>query len=224
MNYYNGLKLTDKFEFGQFKGIEVGLIYLIKPDYIEWILKNTNKYLLDIDDAMAMKVIQIWDLQSSITLSQAGLNEEVLGDQYYNRFSFNDLKYSGFLDFKFDDETLNKNQIKIEQNYESKEYCSFSYPNDYIIHLVTNIHEIPDFNFELKCIGIENTEKGYEYLIFLFDNSRNDLKMFKNIKELKIASFFYQEWNISIPEFEKKANNDLLLNAHFKDGRIFIDS
>lgn len=222
-NGFNRLTLFDKFSFGQFKGIEVGMIYLIKPDYIEWLLTTTDKYLVDIDDAIDMKVIQDLDVYTSVNLYGSGLNDEILGERFYKRFSFKDLIHSGFIKYKFSEIAIIKNNRKIAINNDRKLTKSFKYSEESIMHFVTEISELPNISFETKCIDSFKTSFGYQYFVFSFDNSEPLVPILRKCDNLKIASFFYPDWRITPKEFERKANAEMTFTAIFKKGRFFIN-
>ncbi|MDD2634794.1 MAG: hypothetical protein PHW82_04775 [Bacteroidales bacterium] len=223
-NSFNRLKMSEEFKFGQFKGIEIGMIYLIKPDYIEWVLANTDKYLVDIEDAKTMKVIHDMNINSRVNLYGSGLNDEILGEKFYKRFSFKELMHSGFIDFKFSPSSLQYNDEKIALNGDNKQPVSFKYSDDSIMHFIIEINDLPNISFKAKCLDFCKTAEGQQYFVFSFDNSIPIVPVLRKTQDFRIASFFYPDWNISTAEFERKANADLVFNAQFKNGRFFIDS
>ncbi|MCB0781486.1 MAG: hypothetical protein KDB87_20050 [Flavobacteriales bacterium] len=49
-------KINDKFDFGQFKGYTIGIVYLFAPDYIEWCLLNTSMAVAELNELESFQV------------------------------------------------------------------------------------------------------------------------------------------------------------------------
>jgi hypothetical protein len=41
--------IDDRIDFGKYKGEELKFIYTFEPSYIEWLIKNAKRFLIDID-------------------------------------------------------------------------------------------------------------------------------------------------------------------------------
>ena len=50
--------LNDTLSFGNYKGYQVGIIYLIDCSYIEWLILRTDFILVDIAELAHIKLIQ----------------------------------------------------------------------------------------------------------------------------------------------------------------------
>lgn len=43
-------ELSDKLTFGKFKGEEIKFVYVFQPDYIEWLIQNSDWFYVDYDE------------------------------------------------------------------------------------------------------------------------------------------------------------------------------
>lgn len=211
--YRNELSLSSEFTFGQYRGIKVGLIYLFFPGYINWLLENTDKYINEIEDVKAMRVIKSEETHSSVMKTISGINIFELND-IKDSLSFDELKYSGTIECPLTVRALSENESKMKV----KKRRSFYYPEDNIPFWIT-YYKCKSVKVQLKFIDLKETSKQKQYLIFSFDNSNNIVSNLKTTKDCKFATLHYNDWNIATSELEYKINNQIDVVADLSSQR-----
>ena len=213
----NYLSLNSDFEFGKYNGFkingeEIKLLgaYLFEPSYIDWILRCTDKYLIDIEDAKAIKVIDIINYDAN----EAGVVYEII-EGFIKYLNWEELKYVGFKFFTFSDEAILKNDLKITQSGYKKKKRSFYYDESTPPYIGFANERINTDLFEIKCLEYKVTSKNYTYIIFNLDNTNMIIQQLPAIKDCKFASLAYSNWKYQDEELKV-----LCLNNEIRKGKL----
>lgn len=206
----NQLSLQDKFTFGQYKGISVGLVYLLNPSYFDWLIKETDKYLIDIEDAMNLKVIDVfnWSYQP------------VMGDvvEDYNKvFSFEELIYAGFKTYTISEDAIEKNRTKARGRLIKRRiFLDQNKPFFYTPYAALNIVVIG------KVVDVYKTNKNQDAITIEFDNTGNIIKYASNIENAKVTINWNDDESINFLKDFKK--NNCIVKLTIQENEYSLDS
>ena len=181
---YKIVSYCDSMPFGQYRGVEVGLIYLFDPNYLEWAICNTDFALSDIEYLQKLKVIYNWSAEDSILITGAIGKKEYL-EEHFNWFSFEDLKYSGTEKFEFSRLALQKNS---EKRFSPKNFKDITKIDESdIIYFQIFTDDLFVKKSEYTCKGYDETKKGMKYYILEVDNKNNLFPKLPKIIDCKIG-------------------------------------
>lgn len=203
------MRITDSFRFGQFRNLNIGLVYLMAPDYIDWALQTTDQfYLSDIDYLRKIKTIDFFpDMQDRREQFGYGIAGEQIRDYIEDKFSFDDLKFSGTNVFHFSDEAISYNKVKLTRNNKSIDFTQdFLNPNNFNLFIDINFNSFDISKRKFKFIKHDVTAKGISYVVFQFDNTTYKVYELPSSDACNIAMIAYDDWLLStdkIESFEK---------------------
>lgn len=200
---YRYLTLNDRMPFGKFKGVEVGMVYMFEPDYLDWLFVNTDIVLVDIEEAKSLKVIT--SKNSLNWLIHTGIIGKEIYEFEFSVFTFRDIKYNGFEIYNFSKTALEANEKKLNPN--KKIQFIDNKPLDIVYFTILFLsHEKGKIKYPYKnpykYIGSGHTGKSEFYEIFEYDNTNNCFDKLPKIKNCRVGLF-------------GKAS-DLILNKSYK--------
>lgn len=103
-----------KMTFGQYKGITLKDVHMFDPDYIQWLIINSDGFVVHPDDFVILENKSVFDTQSL-----SNFIEDTLDSRTYDFSSFSQADFLFHPDvkeipFSYTQETRDKNKMKIE--------------------------------------------------------------------------------------------------------------
>ncbi|GEO21014.1 hypothetical protein CQA01_15480 [Cyclobacterium qasimii] len=201
--------------------MNLGLIYLLSPSYINWILEETRCCIGDIEFLKSLKVINKFGNNGHLA-HYADIDAEEFKENWSRKVDFEDVKFSGYENFFFSDLALNKNKEKLnlvsgvvkerEITLEEERKIMIFYPGMKINSIETSF--IPS-EMELS--------KGGETVLFFLVNNRNEAIDFLPCREkLVVSSFFWSDWQITADNMDKIFDEKRVVEGQVVDGQLII--
>ncbi len=164
--------------FGKFKGYQLGMIYLLAPNYINWMLEETvkaNYCVGDIEFLQSLKVINRFG-ESGWLAHHTEVDVEEFRRLWRPYVSFSDMKFSGTSDYSFSGLALATNTEKLSHIAQSKIAKLPIVPEDrrkpYIFYPGTSISTE---KASLVPLAISTNSKKSQCIDFLLDNDSSPL-------------------------------------------------
>ncbi len=213
------LNINSKIPFGQYKDLPVLMVYVGDPYYIEWLISNTDCAIDNIEYFENIKVIHFFlSIDNSVTGSASGMKKELLVERL-GSLTIEQMKYAGFVNFKFSNNAKYENRQKVITTNPEKFYYDETQPH----YLVTEFTNFKQNKITLNFIDAKVNALGNQFLYFYFDNTSGIIYDLPLIKKCTIATQFFCDFKISIDSFNEKLKNDnLVFNAEVKKGRIIL--
>ena len=204
--------------FGKYKGIEIGMIYLCDPKYLEWALINTDLAVPDIEYLRKLKVLHNFhnlDIGQRVEISNIGI-DVFLGDNYFKWLSFKDVQFSGRYAFQFSSLALQKNEQKC--TFLRRDVGIPPINESDITYFYIYLEERDSKSFikvqSYTCIELKETTKGMKYYIIEFDNKNWAFPHLPRIENCKIGLRKTEALNVPIGAKFK---------VHFSEQKFAID-
>lgn len=193
----------DKLTFGKYRGISVGMIYLLDPSYIEWMLETGNYGIGDINFLKSLKVIDCYGEQGFVA-HFAEIDREEFENNYIKYGTFEDFKFSGYKDFYFSKDSLDENQTILRKYTNEIKEGSIVPEAEREIFIFYPISQLKSNKTEFIPTGFSNSSTGKTIISFDADNTRMYINFLPHRPTVKISSFYFNEWQISVEEVNKR--------------------
>ncbi|MBA4299623.1 MAG: hypothetical protein C0433_05870 [Cyclobacterium sp.] len=213
----------DKLPFGKYRGIEVGMIYLLAPSYINWMLETdkVNYCIGDIDFLQSLKVINRFGNQGYLAHGVEVDRQEF--DQYWTpNVTFEDLKFSGYETFTFSKTALIKNEDKfpyygfvIQRNIvpESEREILIFYPST----------GLKSEKGEFTPTRYSESTKGTTMVSFNLNNQRRNIDIFPHQPVVKVSSLFLSHWTITEADIDKRIKEKSPFVGRINEGFLELE-
>lgn len=215
------LNATTRLPFGKYKGIELGLIYLFSPSYINWMLEKTSYTVEDVDFLADLKVIDRFGKQGFVA-HYADVDREELENLWLPHVNFEDIKYSGFRNFSFSKLALEKNEERLASIGIARTRTALPEAKREV-----NIF-YPSTGLEVKKVTMTPTKfstgsKGKTIVSFELNNLNHQMDFLPALPKLKVSSFFLDKWTISDRELEMRMTKGLPVEGKISDGLLILE-
>lgn len=216
------LHTTDKLPFGKYRGINLGLIYLLTPSYIEWMMMGTSYCVGDIDFLQSLKVIDRFGTHSPMA-HHAEVDREEYEDLWSGKVEFEDVKFSGYKTFSFCNQAISKNAEKLSRYSSSisKRQIIPEEEREVLIFYPGTLNRSENAMF--TPTGVNINSKGRTVLSFEVDNSSRVISFLPNKKNLKVSSFFWPEWKMTPELLEKLFEEKRPIRGKIREGQLLLE-
>lgn len=216
-----------KMPFGKFKGFELGMVYLLDPSYINWMMLETkmvNYCVGDFEFLESLKVINRFGDQGWLAHHVEADTEEF--KKLWRPFvGFADLKFSGKEDYNFSSFALEANNEKLSEIHKFRISKTKLVPEDerirYIFYPGTGIST---GTVSMLPTSVSTNSRGLPCVNFLMNNEQGDFSFYPARKDLKVAASWTTTWGIKLKEFESKVATKTSVLGCIKEGLLQITS
>ncbi|MDG1277000.1 MAG: hypothetical protein P8O16_06940 [Algoriphagus sp.] len=215
------LNATTKLPFGKYRGIELGIIYLFSPSYINWMLESTSYAIEDIDFLSSLKVINRFGNQGFVA-HYADIDREELENYWIPDVNFEDIKYSGFRDFSFSKYALEKNEDRLATIGIARTRAVV--PEDQReINIFYPSTGVEAKKVELKPLKYIKSSKGKTMVSFELNNLNNQINFLPSRSKLKVSSLFWENWKISESDLTSRMKQKSTVQGKISDGILILE-
>lgn len=215
-----------KMPFGKFKGFELGMVYLLDPSYINWMMLETklvNYCVGDFEFLESLKVIDRFGDQGWLAHHVEADTEEF--KKLWRPFvGFADLKFSGKEDYCFSSFALETNQEKLSEIPKIRISKTKLIPEEertrYIFYPGTGIST---GTVSMLPISVSTNSRGLPCVNFLMNNEQGGFSFYPARKDLKVAASWSTKWGIGLKEFESKVASKTPVLGRIKEGMLQIN-
>lgn len=217
------LHATDPIPFGKYYGIQIGLIYLLSPDYLNWMLSTTEVCIGDIEFLKSLKVINRFGDQGYVAHA-VGVDTDEFRKLWSDTIDFEDVKFSGYNSFSFSKSALDNNSRKLAAYTNSIEFREIipEEERDILIYYPGTSKKSDQTSFIPLTASTNKTERTV--LSFQVDNTSGKINFLPFLKNLKVSSFFWSEWGISPELMEEHFVEKRPLTGQILEGRLMLKS
>ena len=213
------LHSNDRLPFVKYRGIQLGMIYLLAPSYVDWMVLNTEFCVGDPDFLSSLKVIDLFGDHGYLAHHVNVDREEI--DSCWSPFvSFEDLKFSGFKVGGISQFALERNSEKLfEYGSEIEERPIVQERDREIFLFYPNL----GLNSELTKFtptGHRKSSKGKTIISFDVDNQRWPITFLPHQPIVRVASFTFDTWRITERHFNECLQEKRPIEGRIKDGYL----
>lgn len=215
------LHSTSRLPFGKYQGINLGLIYLLSPSYINWMLEDTPYYIGDIEFLQSLKVINRFGDRGP-EAHHADVDVEEFRNNWHGRVDFDDVKFSGFEHFAFTWKALEKNREKVGRSSGRIFEKSITPEADRKIMIFYPGTCLNSAETDFTPYGVEVTKDDKSIVHFSVDNYYEAIKFLPYRNKLIVSSFFWPEWNMAPEELQTIFRVERPVKGQIIDGQLII--
>lgn len=215
---------NDKFTFGKYEGIQVGMVYMLAPGYIEWMLTTTAHYIEDLELLTSLKVMDRFG-NKSITAHHTEVDLMEFEQLWKSKVTFEEIMYSGFRYYNLSKTAVYMNSEKRDEerfyDKEELENVEILPPENPEILIYFPNHGVNSLRTIFTPIATGVSKKGFNIVNFEANNKRWYMQTLPHQETVKVASFFLTDWGISHEEIDRRISERLPFFGRIKDG--FLD-
>lgn len=214
---------TDRLDFGKYRGVQTGLVYLLAPGYIKWAIRDRPAFCLgELDFLSSLDVIDSFG-KSSWEAHEAEIDVEIIKNQWSKIVDFEQVKFSGYKPFRLPDDILEMNQKK-QQNLppqrsreitpKEERFYFIYYPSEFLFSAETKFTPKELFTDRWNC----------DVINFEVDNYDGQIKFLPMERKLKVSSFFFEEWDITEEEVKRSIKNEEPFKGRIDNGFLQLST
>ncbi|MDP2041843.1 MAG: hypothetical protein Q8S14_14890 [Algoriphagus sp.] len=216
------LSSTCKLPFGKYEGLEVGMVYLLAPSYINWMILDDVHFITDLDFLLQLKVIDRFGNQGHIADSDR-VDVWEFNNLWKPRVTFKDIMHSGV-----EHHYISYEAIKRNREIQGESISKYDPSNDPRLENPDPLIFYPHMGLSSERttftpIGYRKSEKGYTIISFEANNRRWFMNMFPHKDKIRVSSFFLSDWKIEDEEMERRIEEKLPFFGRIKDGYLMLE-
>lgn len=193
---------NDKLTFGKYHGIETGMIYMLAPSYINWMLETTDHCIGELEFLTSLKVIDRFWNQGHVA-HNAEIDRKEIERHWLPFVDFEAIKYSGF---EFDCITKYATEQNAERlssrNYKpSREIVKESDREMFLFYPGTGLKS--DQTTFLPT-SFRYDAAGKTIITFDADNTRWYINILPHQPVVKVSSHYLNEWKFEPDEIKHR--------------------
>lgn len=211
---------NDKLTFGKYYGIELGMVYMLTPSYINWMLLNTAHCVGELDYLTELKVIDLFGDKGHIA-DAAGIDRQEIELRWLPFVDFEMIKHSGF---EYD-------CISQAAHQENKEKLAY---HDYLPTRKVEPESEREIFLFYPGTGLSSDQTqffptGYRYdktgktiITFDADNTRRYIDLLPHQPIVKVASFYHEAWDFEPDQIKARIETRTPFTGKLQDGLLTL--
>lgn len=208
--------------FGKYEGLEVGMVYLLAPSYINWMLANDFHCITDLDFLLQLPVIDRFGNEGYIA-DKDGSDVREFNQLWKPWVTFKDIMHSGVEHHyisRYAIEQNIKNLGEAVQKYDPSVDSRLKNPEPLIFY--------PHMDFKSEKtiftpLEYRTSEKGNRIISFEANNKRWFMTMFEHKEKIRVSSFFRNEWGIEEEEINRRIEEKLPFFGRITEGYLMLE-
>lgn len=211
---------NDKLTFGKYHGIETGMVYMLAPSYINWMLETTPHCIGELEFLTSLKVIDRFGNQGHVA-HHAEIDRDEIERHWLPFVDFETIKYSGFEFDCISKYATEQNAERLSsRNYKpTREIVSESDREVFLFYPSTGIKS--DQTTFLPT-GFKYDGSGRTIVTFDADNTRRYIDILPHRPIVKVASFFLQNWEFEADEITSRIDTRTPFVGKLQEGLLII--
>lgn len=212
----------EKLTFGKYQGLQVGMVYMLVPSYINWMLSDTSHAIKDLDFLLSLDVFERFGNQGHVA-HHTEVDLEEFETFWTPVVTFEDIMFSGFKSHCISDYGIKKNEQKLFDYGEDtgKKYIKPHNTNQEPLIYFPNLGQDSEKTI-FTPVGFGNSKKGHETISFRANNRRRFMDNLPHHETVFLKSFFWDDWDIEMDEIERRKELQLPFFGQIKDGYLML--
>lgn len=211
-----------KLTFGKYIGIQVGMVYMLAPSYINWMLLTKDHAIKDLDFLLSLDVMERFGTQGHIAhATEVDVSE--FNTFWTPKVMFEDIMYSGYELNCISQDAIEINETILSENGVDVEEGPHPLHNENPEPLIyfPNLRQNSDKTI-FTPTGFSKSKKGFTVISFKANNRRRFIDNLPHQETVFLKSFYWDKWNIDMEELERRKELQLPFFGQIKDGYLML--
>lgn len=215
-----------KLTFGKYHGIQVGMVYMLAPSYINWMLTDTDHCIENLDFLTSLKTLNRFSKLGHVA-HHTEVDIEEFKEFWTSKVTFEEIMYSGFKGDLLSDHAIERNRQKLRdhkiyENEGAEVEKNWDIENTEILLYYPNLG-VNSYRTIFTPLGMRKSKKGITIVSFEANNRRRFVETIPHREKVNVSSFYIEEWGIEEEELERRIENKLPFFGQIKDGYLMLE-